>query len=125
MAPRTLPGMNRTQRRNPPWLVALLLGAMALACVVPVAVIAFGGESEPTPAVSPSAVAPTSPAYTAQATRLPRRTTSRPAGQPTQKDVHPGAFCKPRGAYGLTSDGTLMRCKPSATDSRNRWREAG
>jgi hypothetical protein len=38
--------------------------------------------------------------------------------------VHPGAFCSPEGALGLTNKGTLMRCKPSATDSRDRWRKA-
>ncbi len=38
--------------------------------------------------------------------------------------VHPGAFCAPRGALGRTSAGTLMRCGPSSTDSRNRWRRA-
>jgi hypothetical protein len=38
--------------------------------------------------------------------------------------VHPGAFCSPGGALGLTNDGTLMRCETSATDSRNRWRKA-
>jgi hypothetical protein len=38
--------------------------------------------------------------------------------------VHPGAFCSPRGAYGRTTAGTLMQCKPSDTDTRNRWRRA-
>ena len=42
----------------------------------------------------------------------------------TQKGVHPGAFCSPKWAFGLTSAGTLMQCKPSATDTRFRWRRA-
>jgi len=58
----------------------------------------------------------------------PRPTTKKPAPRPTtpsyQHGVHPGAFCSPRGAYGYTSTGLLMQCKPSATDSRNRWRAA-
>ena len=38
--------------------------------------------------------------------------------------VKSGEFCKPEGAVGVTVDGTPMVCKPSATDSRNRWRAA-
>lgn len=36
--------------------------------------------------------------------------------------VHPGAFCSPEGATGVTSKGTPMICKTTATDSRARWR---
>ena len=39
--------------------------------------------------------------------------------------VHPGAFCSPAGALGVTTDGTPMVCRTSATDSRDRWRSAG
>jgi hypothetical protein len=39
--------------------------------------------------------------------------------------VHPGAFCSPEGARGVTSDGTPMTCKTSATDARDRWRRSG
>jgi hypothetical protein len=39
--------------------------------------------------------------------------------------VHPGAFCAPIGANGVTSAGTPMTCKTSATDSRARWRSSG
>jgi hypothetical protein len=38
--------------------------------------------------------------------------------------VHPGAFCSPAGATGVTSAGTPMVCKTSPTDSRLRWRRA-
>ena len=51
----------------------------------------------------------------------PKRTTAPP---PASGAVHPGAFCAPAGAFGHTVDGTLMECKPSATDARNRWRKA-
>ena len=54
----------------------------------------------------------------------------KPATKPTTSSssvvagVHPGSFCSPRGAYGRTSSGTLMQCKPSDSDTRNRWRKA-
>lgn len=38
--------------------------------------------------------------------------------------VHPGAFCSVAGARGVTSAGTPMICKTTATDSRLRWRRA-
>jgi hypothetical protein len=38
--------------------------------------------------------------------------------------VHPGAFCSVAGAQGVTTAGTLMVCKTTATDSRLRWRAA-
>jgi hypothetical protein len=48
-----------------------------------------------------------------------------PAPEPAPAGVvHPGAFCSPEGAAGVTSAGTAMVCKPSATDSRARWRAA-
>ncbi|MFI1967909.1 hypothetical protein BLA24_22125 [Streptomyces cinnamoneus] len=37
--------------------------------------------------------------------------------------VHPGAFCSPQGATGVTTKGTPMTCAPS-TGGRNRWRSA-
>lgn len=53
----------------------------------------------------------------------------KPAPAPAPKPapagvVHPGAFCSPQGAVGVTSAGTAMVCKPSATDNRARWRAA-
>ncbi|MEU7978341.1 hypothetical protein AB0B63_07385 [Micromonospora sp. NPDC049081] len=65
-------------------------------------------------------------------TSLPRTTAPKPKPKPTparttasvQNGVHPGAYCSPRGALGRTVKGTLMRCGPSATDDRNRWRAA-
>jgi len=53
-----------------------------------------------------------------------RTTTKSPTPSKTYQGVHPGAFCSPHWAFGLTSAGTLMQCKPSATDSRFRWRKA-
>jgi len=49
---------------------------------------------------------------------------TQPREEPTQQGVTPGAFCSPRGAFGVTSTGKLMLCGPSATDSKNRWRAA-
>lgn len=39
-----------------------------------------------------------------------------------QRNITPGAFCTPQGATGVTSRNVLMTCKPSADDTRNRWR---
>lgn len=36
--------------------------------------------------------------------------------------VHPGAFCGPRGAVGYSTKNVRYECKPSTTESRNRWR---
>jgi len=51
-----------------------------------------------------------------------------PAPQPSTpapvQGVHSGAFCSPTGALGTTSAGTPIVCRPSATDSRSRWRSA-
>ena len=58
-------------------------------------------------------------------------TTSTAAAAPTTSStsslpvVHPGAFCAPERAQGVTTRGTLMTCKTSATDSRARWRRSG
>ena len=57
----------------------------------------------------------------------PKPTTHKPTptSHPTVSGfVHPGAFCSQHYAYGFTDKGTLMQCKPSATDSRFRWRAA-
>jgi hypothetical protein len=42
---------------------------------------------------------------------------------PSQQIVHPGAFCAPAGARGVTTAGTPMVCGP-ASDGRNRWHAA-
>lgn len=50
-----------------------------------------------------------------------------PVAPPTHKSsviVHPGAYCSPSGAHGVTDRGTPMTCKTSATDSRARWRSS-
>lgn len=59
-----------------------------------------GGSSAPT---SPAAIAPT------------------PSSQTV---VHSGAYCAPAGATGVTDEGTPMTCKPSATDTHDRWRRS-
>ena len=57
------------------------------------------------------------------------RTTSRPTSQPTQEPgpgtptvVHPGAYCSPEGATGVTDRGTPMTCSARTGDDRARWR---
>jgi hypothetical protein len=42
---------------------------------------------------------------------------------PSTNYVHPGAFCAPAGATGVTDRGTAMVCGP-ASDGRNRWHHA-
>jgi hypothetical protein len=52
---------------------------------------------------------------------------SKPAPTPavtSSQIVHPGSYCAPQGAQGVTDAGTPMTCKPSATDSRARWRRS-
>ena len=49
-----------------------------------------------------------------------------PAPEPSvgtvTEPVKPGAFCAPRGAVGYSTKGVEYSCKPSDTDTRNRWR---
>jgi hypothetical protein len=71
----------------------------------------------------PPPVAPTK-AVAVPTTRKPPPPPPTTTGPKYVYGVHPGAFCSPYGALGYTVDGTLMRCEPSATDSRNRWRRA-
>jgi hypothetical protein len=90
---------------------------------------ALTAPAEPSPTAAPST---TSASPRSAATRKPvvKPTTKKPVPKPTKakppvgKGVYPGAFCSPRGAFGTTNAGTLMQCKPSATDTRNRWRKA-
>jgi len=42
--------------------------------------------------------------------------------QPAGGFVHPGAFCSPVGATGVTDRGTPMVCSTTASDSYARWR---
>ncbi|WP_373288822.1 HNH endonuclease family protein [Microlunatus endophyticus] len=44
------------------------------------------------------------------------------SGGSTTNVVHPGSFCAPAGATGVTDRGTPMVRTTTATDSRNRWR---
>lgn len=53
-----------------------------------------------------------------------KKSTPKKSTTSVRSGVHPGSFCSPTGALGRTSSGTLMKCKPSATDARSRWRKA-
>jgi hypothetical protein len=68
------------------------------------------------PAPVTHAPAPTHKAYTPPPPAPARTTQAPPAGAV----VHPGAFCAPEGARGVTDKGTAMVCGP-ASDGRNRW----
>ena len=89
--------------------------------------------SQPVPSGGPPAT--TSPATVARPagpvpsaapprTATPVPTTAAPAAPPGLPVVHPGAFCTPHGARGVTSAGTLMTCKLDSTGQRYRWSRA-
>ena len=70
------------------------------------------------------------PAPRSTTTSSSRSTTSSsgsgtPSSSGSTQVVHPGAFCAPEGAHGVTSRGTPMTCKTSSTDTRARWRSSG
>jgi hypothetical protein len=72
-----------------------------------------------TPSTSPPRAAPA--ATEPPPTEPPA--TAAPAPEPPAPSahvVHPGAFCAPVGARGITTAGTPMVCGP-ASDGRNRW----
>ena len=77
------------------------------------------------PTLPPTPAASTSSGATVP---QPQKTTGAPHPPPTtaapQQGVHPGAFCSPHWAFGYTVGGVLMQCKPSATDTKFRWRQA-
>jgi hypothetical protein len=66
----------------------------------------------------------TSGGATGSTTRTPSPTPTRSSSSGGTRIVHAGAFCSPAGATGVTSAGTPMVCKSTATDPRNRWRRA-
>lgn len=68
------------------------------------------------------AIAPALPAATSgtvAATTLPASSSG--TGQ-VAGFVTPGAYCAPYGATGVSEKGVAYTCKPSETESRNRWR---
>ena len=67
--------------------------------------------------------APSLPAPPAPVTS-PASSPSRSSGGGGLPVVHPGAFCSDAGAHGVTTRGTPMTCKTTASDSRLRWRSA-
>jgi hypothetical protein len=80
-----------------------------------------GGVSNPgSPAPAPATPAVPVPTSAPSPTSNPTPTTV-PPGLPI---VHPGAFCSPPGAKGVTSTGTLMTCKLDSTGQHHRWSKA-
>jgi len=74
----------------------------------------------------------TAPATKAPATKAPTTKKAEPAPtkssakkESTSQVVHPGAFCTPEGARGITTKGTAMRCTLKSGEARARWRSAG
>jgi hypothetical protein len=55
----------------------------------------------------------------------PARPTRAPAPPPpSARIVHPGAFCSPPGAHGVTAAGTVMKCALDSKGKHYRWRRA-
>ena len=77
----------------------------------------------PPAASSPTTVAaPVAPVPTSAPPILPTPAPATPA--PSVPIVHPGAFCTPPGASGVTSKGTPMTCKLDSKGQRYRWSKA-
>jgi hypothetical protein len=79
--------------------------------------VPYSGASPSTP--SAGGRSPTSSSTSSAPTPAPSSSTG------SLPIVHPGAFCSPEGAKGVTSRGTPMTCKTTSTDSRARWRSSG
>ncbi|WP_328344624.1 hypothetical protein [Micromonospora sp. NBC_00421] len=90
----------------------------------PSAVTTTSAAAKPTPSRTPAARKTTNPPRTTAPKPKPNPTPVKTTAPSVQKGVHPGAFCSPRGALGRTVKGTLMRCGPKGSDTRNRWRAA-
>jgi len=105
--------------------------------VVPSPAESSTGEPSPSahPTTTPKPSASTKLVVTVKpTTSKPKPTTARPTttkpATPTpsattpgiQQGVRAGEPCSPAGAFGMTTRGRLLRCGPSATDPRNRWR---
>lgn len=96
---------------------------------------AVTSSATPTPTPTPTDVAtPKPPKHPRPRAHVPkpapprkpvvRRPSHRPPVRHTSRyvnNVHPGAFCKPAGALGRTSAGTVMQCKGPG---QPRWRRA-
>lgn len=81
----------------------------------------------PTLAARPEPTATRTSPGTTKPTTIPstRKLTPSPKQSPRyQQGVHPGAFCKPRGALGYTVRGVRMVCSWQRGDIRARWRQA-
>lgn len=61
------------------------------------------------------------PSQTPAPTQSPTSIPTEPS-EISSRSVTPGAFCAPYGSIGTSSSGVTYTCKPSPTDSRNRWR---
>jgi outer membrane biosynthesis protein TonB len=102
----------------------------ALAPAVTTAPPATTAVKPATTAVKPATTKkPAVKATTHKPAPKPKPTTKKPAPKPTTKPpsagvVHPGAFCSPVGARGVTSKGTPMRCTLKSGEPRARWRAA-
>ncbi|WP_433460611.1 hypothetical protein [Micromonospora sp. CA-248212] len=76
------------------------------------------------PKPSATSKSPTRPAP-AKTTKPPTRKASpTPTKASVRQGVHPGSFCTPQGARGVTVTGKAMVCTTTAADDKKRWRAA-
>jgi hypothetical protein len=94
--------------------VGVLIMVAGCASTVPSTVPSTSPAGETIPSTIPETIPETVPETVPET--IP--STSPPAGG----TVHPGSFCSPAGATGVSKTGKTYTCKSSATDSRNRWR---
>ncbi len=79
------------------------------------------------PALDPAPVrasSTTTPGPSDRARPKPAATRTGKAAADIPGHVRPGAFCAQHDATGVSATGKALRCSPSATDKRYRWRKA-
>jgi hypothetical protein len=81
--------------------------------------------TEGSAAAAPSTPPVTTPVPTPVRTPAPPTTASPSPTTPGVRVVHPGSYCSPPGAKGVTTAGTPMICKLDSTGQRYRWSRAG
>jgi hypothetical protein len=78
----------------------------------------------PEPAPEPTTVPPPAPAPEPAPAPAPEPASEPQDGVPLLV-VHPGSFCDPIGAVGVTDRGTPMVCGPTTHSTRARWHQPG
>lgn len=115
-------GLAIDMRERAAILAVLDTGCGARVAALPPRVPVTGGSpTPPASSVPSSGPAPVASPQTTQTTHVvsPPDASSVPTAE---RPVHPGAFCAPAGATGMSAKGVSYVCRSSETDPRNRWR---